>query len=164
MIYYPQSTAEKKGLAAWAVQRLRDVDRLDGAFEALAVVRDDEIQAVAIYNDYARCEGGGNMSITFATESPRWASPDAVAAILAYPFVTAGVHRLNMICHVKNKRIRKLVEGLGFIQEGSLRRYFWPHNALIYGMTREDWEKSPWSKRASVPKPDVPLGAIRAAA
>ena len=162
MIYTPQTDVERKAMAAWAVERLRDVDSLGGSFQALAVIRDNEIQAVAIYNDYSASEHGGNLSITFASESPRWATPDAIAAILAYPFVTAGVHRLNMLCHVKNKKIRRLVEGIGFTQEGALRRYFWPHNGLIYGMTREDWEKSPWSKR--LPQPDVPLGAIRAAA
>ena len=55
-----------------------------------------------------------------------------------YCFETMKVKRVSAMCNESNLRSRKLISGVGFKQEGRLRRYFGNEDALVYGLLKED--------------------------
>lgn len=120
----------------WVARRIPHVgsSREWGAFRAIGIARGDQPIAGAVYNN----SRGFDMEISFAADSPRWATRGMVRAILAYPFVQCGCTRLTAVTAKRNKRARRLVEGLGFKQEGCLRRGLdGRQDAILYGLQHE---------------------------
>lgn len=102
-------------LAQWVEVQYPECAPLEKPFTAIGIVSSGgEILGAAIYNAFR----GYNINITFVTVSPRWATPGNVRAILHYPFHQLGVKRMTAIVNKKNKRARKLLEGVGFCLEG----------------------------------------------
>lgn len=92
-----------------------------------------------------------NIEISMAADSPRWARPANIYSVLAYPFVILKCDRVTCLVQPKNKRARKLLEGVGFQCEGNLRCWWGEGkgDALIYGYLKRDFLKSRWCKGAS---------------
>jgi hypothetical protein len=62
-------------------------------------------------------------------------------AMFAYIFVQLGCVRCTSIVKKSNKRARAILEGLGFVLEGRIRRGFdGVRDGLVYGMLREECE------------------------
>ena len=82
---------------------------------------------------------GFDIEITFAADTPRWATRGVIRAILDYPFNQVGCERVTTIVGRRNKRSRRLQKGLGFKEEGIVRRgYDGRQDAVIYGMLRHE--------------------------
>ncbi|MGB8489126.1 MAG: hypothetical protein WCD67_22890, partial [Xanthobacteraceae bacterium] len=84
-------------LARWAGARLGIADF--SPCVAIGVARGGEVVAAAIYNNYRP----PNIEITFVTSSPRWASKEAIRAMLRYPFVQLGCARLTAVTPAQNR-------------------------------------------------------------
>src|SRR5713226_1900011 len=100
----------------------------------IGVVRANEILAVAIYNQWQH----PNIHITFVTASPRWASRQAIAAILRYPFVQLECKRVTAITEATNQSARTFLCRLGFKQEGYHPDLFASGDAVSYGLLARD--------------------------
>lgn len=48
---------------------------------------------------------------------------EALELVLEFGFGTMGLNRIEALCHPDNLRAERLLEGLGFRQEGLLRQY-----------------------------------------
>lgn len=81
---------------------------------------------------YKSCE------ITFAADSPLWATKQTIRALLKWPFEQLGCERLTCVIASSNRSAIRINEGLGFKLEGSCRQGCRPDDALIYGLLRED--------------------------
>ena len=114
-IVFPHTPAEKAPLLEWA-KRLPVAIRTDTAYP-VAVVRDGRIAAVVIYHEWR----GANIEMSIVADTPRWATKQTVAFLLGFPFLTWDVRRITALVDRRNKRSRKLVEGLGFRLEGVMR-------------------------------------------
>lgn len=104
---------------------------------AIGIIRDERIVGGAVFHDWQQ----GNMHITFASATPRSLTKFVVSGVLAYPFETAKCRRLTAICHFRNYRVRKLLEGVGFEQEGIHKAGFPDGDAVTYGLTAKAWKK-----------------------
>ncbi len=114
------------------VSRELGQEKLGGdKFATLGIMDEGELIGGAIYHQYT----GHMMEISLAAISPKWCSKKTLRAIFSYPFEQLGVTRMNAICDKKNKKIRKIMERIGFKQEGCLRKAL-PngHDAIFYGM------------------------------
>ena len=128
--------------ATWAVEQIphvADVDAL-GPFAALAVEHRGEVVAACVYHrwvpEYGSCE------LTFAARSPRWATRGTIRALLAVPFEQFKCFSVGCGVPHAHERARKLVRGIGFVQEGVRRHGFGPkRHAVIYSMTRLEFER-----------------------
>jgi len=140
MIFFPRSGEENRIVLGWIERRVPDAAPLADA-QAVAVIRGGRIAAAAAFNNY---RAGASIELTFAADTPGWASRDAVSAILAYPFKQLKVRRLGAITRTDNQRARRLLEGLGFMREGTLHAAFAEGNGAMYGMTRRWFERSKW--------------------
>ena len=109
----------------WVAERIREPSRFTKQATAMAVVRGGDLKAAAVYDFYK----------------------PAYQSILAAPFKMLNVNRLQCIVHKKNKRSRKLVEGVGFTLEGVMKDFWGPDNgdACTYRLLRNEWETGRFS-------------------
>lgn len=127
ILYGPQPL-----LLRWAGDRL-DVDDW-GPAKAMGVMRRGEIAAVAVFNQWRH----PNIEISFVTEDRRWATPDAVATILSYPFVQLKCKRITSTTEVTNQRARAFLCRLGFRHEGTHPDALPTGDAATYGLLARD--------------------------
>lgn len=81
---------------------------------------------------YKSCE------ITFAADSPLWATKSSIRAMLAWPFEQLGCERIMTVIASSNTRALRIQEHLGFQLEGVCRMGCRPDDAWIYGMLKEE--------------------------
>lgn len=132
MIFFPKTPQENAFLKAWLEKRLDGVRAGDDSW-CLGVWRADKLAAVAAFTNYRTVD----IEILFASDNPRWATKQTIAWILAFPFVQLGTQRCTAMVLKSNKRVRKLLLGTGFKEEG--RHLHAARNletVLSYGMTR----------------------------
>lgn len=137
MIVYPKTEQENNALKLWITERVKDY-RSGPYTMCVGVERSEKLVAVVAWDNYR----GRDIEVTFAADSPRWATRQTVATLLSYPFLQLGCQRITSFVYKSNKRARKLNLGLGFKQEGCHRhagRNLEP--VLSYGMTRMDFDK-----------------------
>lgn len=135
MILYGAEGPINRSLAAWAGQRLGIADW--GPCKTMGVLRHGEIVAVAVFNQYRH----PNIEISFVTANPRWATPEAVRAIMAYPFRQLRCKRITSTTEATNQRARAFLCRLGFSQEGYHPDALPTGDAVTYGLLARDAER-----------------------
>ena len=93
--------------------------------------------AVAVYHEYRH----PSVEMSFAASGPRWATRDTIRYLLSYPFDQLKVKRITAICRRRNRKIRRLIEGIGFKLEGTLHRAYETDDACVYGYFYENLER-----------------------
>lgn len=144
MIFAPDTDMERQRLLVWAKDRLPQIDDF-GPPEMtipIGIVRSGELLAVAVWHNFR----GTNIEVSFAADSPRWATKQSVRFVIGFPFwYIPGVRRVSAICEQRNKRVRKLLRGIGFREEGVLQDLFLRDNGVLYAMTKRWFMRSKWS-------------------
>ena len=108
---------------------------IDGDVRCMGVVRDDKLIAGIVYHNYK----GFMVEATLVTTDRRWIGKDVIKAFMAYPFETLGCERFWATTNRKNKKMRKLFEGLGFKYEGCARKAFdGNEDAMIYSILKDE--------------------------
>lgn len=68
---------------------------------------------------------------------------EAVALLVDHLYATTSVVRVGATCDVDNEPSYRLLEGLGFRREGTLRSALYHHgrwhDVYVYGVTRSEW-------------------------
>lgn len=107
-------------IGQWVAERIPHVAHVDalGKFAALAVVDDaGEIVAGCVYHNYVPAYGV--CDITFAADTPRWATRQNIATMLGVPFLQYGCQRVTCVTPAANKAAIRFLTGLGFVKEGA---------------------------------------------
>ncbi len=126
---------QKELVAQWISERIPQVTTLPGGYEAIGVGRDGYLVGGALFTNYRPCPDGGDIEVWCAGKG--WLSRRVIRAILSYPFLQLGCHRLTALTPKSNKPSRHLLEGLGFTLEGVARQGFGPRShACLYSMLR----------------------------
>jgi hypothetical protein len=132
VIFFPKTAQENAFLKAWLEKRIEGVRAGTDAW-CLGVWRSDKLAAVAAFTNYRTVD----IEILFASDNPRWATKQTIAWILAFPFVQLKTQRCSAMVLKSNKRVRKLLIGIGFKEEGRhLHAAKNLETILSYGMTR----------------------------
>ena len=109
-----------------------------GMGAAIGVIDSEGVLAGGVvyhnYDPYCR-----SMELSCASTTPRWLTREIVGGLLRYPFLQANCQRLTSVTPRRATSTRRLLEGLGFRREGSIRRGFGDDNAIVYGLLAEDW-------------------------
>jgi hypothetical protein len=106
-----------------------------GPFSAIGVVRRGELVGGVVYHGYQ----GFDVQMSCAFDRVGWALPGTLRAIFHYPF--EGMHCVRVTAAIgrKNKKARKLVEGIGFKYEGLRRKALdGREDEVIYGMLKTE--------------------------
>lgn len=88
-------------------------------FETLAIIHDGKLAGGILYYDYF----GNSINLSVVCDTPRCVNKTIFKAMLGYPFRQLGCKRVTALIKKKNKRSRKLAEGLGFKLEGVIRKH-----------------------------------------
>jgi RimJ/RimL family protein N-acetyltransferase len=122
-------------IAAWVGFRLDVYDF--GPSSAIGVVRDGHLVAGAVFHQYRHPA----IEISFASTTPRWATRDAIRAILRYPFVQLNCRRVTAISPEDKVDAIRFMERLGFRREGHHPEALPTGAAISLGLLRADAER-----------------------
>lgn len=127
-------------VSKWVQAQLPEIRAGFGQCVAIGIVGDNHAPLAGIvYHDY-RPEI--SVQISMASTSPTWCTRRTLRAALSYPFLQLKVARVTVYTGKSNKKLRSLVERLGFELEGRVRRGFdGQKDLLIYGLLREEAER-----------------------
>ena len=131
----------QREVAAWINHRIRDT--APGDFNnctTMGVARHNKLICGLAYWQHSE----GVCDVAIAADSPMWATKQTIFTLFAYPFHQLEAHRLQSFIHPKNKRSRKLCEGLGFTCEGKLRKLYKDKDMLVYGYLKDEFVRSKW--------------------
>jgi ribosomal-protein-alanine N-acetyltransferase len=83
------------------------------------------------------------------------ANAESKALIARVAFGVLGLERLGAYADLDNPRSRAALAGIGFVEEGVLRRWHrhgeHVHDVIVYSWLKEEWERSPLAaQRVSV--------------
>lgn len=123
-------------LGLWLSQRVGTPFGIQGDTSFVGLERDGRLKAVIAYSRYVK----PNIEMHVAGEG-LWCFPEFLTILFSYPFTQLNCGRITAIVARDNTRIRKLIEHLGFSQEGLLRKALPQGDAVVYGMLREE---CPW--------------------
>lgn len=104
-------------------------------YTAIGLEDKGELIAGCVYKNYK----GHDIEMVFAAKNPKWASRRNIATFFAYPFHQLGCVTVSALVGRHNKRSRKLMRGLGFVEEGKKRKGFdGVRDLMIYGMVQKE--------------------------
>lgn len=138
----------KVNLGKWVARRTLMIRKLRPEdFEVIAVMRSGPqplIIAAVLYHDYSAMGDGGKIEISMAAEDPRWARKGIIRALLHYPFNQLHCHVVICTTNRTNKRTRKFLEGIGFVERGTISNRPYADDTVIYQMRVEEAIKRGW--------------------
>jgi RimJ/RimL family protein N-acetyltransferase len=117
---------------AWVAKRIGI--RGFGPSTAIGVQKDGQLIAGAVYHDYR----DGQVEASLSADSPKWATRSVLFSLFAYPFIQMDANRLLVTCDESNKKAMKMNRQLGFTPEGILRQMYYPNDAIIWGMLKDE--------------------------
>lgn len=132
---------QDKPVADWVARQLGYTEpNFFGPCKAIAVTgSNDEPLAGVVFNGYS--PRFKTIEISMAAVSPRWARRGVIHALLAYPFDQLGCERVQVCIPLGNKRAQRFCKGLGFVQEGVIRKGFGTDHAVVMGMLRKEFAR-----------------------
>ena len=106
-----------------------------GACAAIGVVRSGRLIGGVVWHNFR----GHDIEVSAAFDRADWARPSTLSRLFAYPFVQLSCARITALTGRKNKRTRRFLRGIGFREEGVIRRGLdGREDAVIYGMLRSE--------------------------
>jgi RimJ/RimL family protein N-acetyltransferase len=138
----------KDALAAFYTAHT-DVDLGVSNFTTYLGVATDAGSLVAVvgYTDFQ--EQYGDIRMHIAASDARWATRTIIGQLLRYPFGQLQCQRVTAIIPARNARAQRLLRGLGFLEEGRVRRAFGDDDALVHGLLFEEARR--WTARDEMP-------------
>lgn len=131
---------QDEGVAKWVAQH---IPHMSGTvlrdFSAIGVVNERGPVAGVIYHNYI--PDYRSVEISMAATTPRWAQRGIIRGLLHYPFVQMDCNRVTTVTPHTNTRAIKFNKGIGFKQEGVIRRAFGKDHAVICGMLRHEYDR-----------------------
>lgn len=129
---YP-SKEQNELLLASLVKRLGG--GIGGDAQCIAVMTKKKLVGVVAFYNYR----WPNIEMAFYCDDYRWAlNRDGIRELFAYPFVQLKCKRVTALCDKKNTRARKMVQKLGFLEEGKLRKAGAKGDIILYGLLPDE--------------------------
>lgn len=134
------------------MQTIVGYDKLVGEFVAGILPDVNSVEDLGDYTSVGYMEGGQfiagvifrkyvgfDIEVTVASTNPRWCTRGRLTELFIYAFIQLGCSRVTSISNRKNKRSRRLLKGLGFKEEGIMRKgMYGREDAVLYGMLKEE--------------------------
>lgn len=114
-----------------------DIEKAEdfGRYRAAGIVDGSTILGGVVYNAWK--PSAGNMCMSIATVSPRWATRAHILQLLGMPFEILNCKRVTATTRESNPRSWGMLDRLGFKLEGVIRG---EDRVLIYGLLRVEYE------------------------
>lgn len=124
-------------MAEWIAARIpgMNADNLRRCAAFAGVVINGELIAGMAWSGVER----GNVEITFAADSPKWATRETIRRLMWGMFVKLDCHRVTTRIAASNERAIRFNEGIGFKREGVIRKGWGPdEDAVLLGLLRDE--------------------------
>ena len=147
--YYPWAERTRADARAFVQMFLDDQRETPRRRFQLAVVLAGEGRLIGNCGLRRKPGKGWEADIGYELDPAYWGrgyATEATQALLRFGFLELGLARISSWCIADNRASARVLEKLGFIQEGRLRRdeYFkgrwW--DTLLYALLREEWGNS----------------------
>jgi len=103
--------------------------------QCLAIMDDERLVGVVSYFNYR----WPSIEMGFYCDDYRWAlNRRGICEVFAYPFLQLECRRVTALIDKKNVRARKMVQRMGFKEEGKLRHASDRGDMFIYGLLPEE--------------------------
>lgn len=132
-LYIPQTPAEHLFYATWMGRLLGNFN--PNGVSTVVVFDGSRIMSVIGFANphYNRIE------VSWASINPQWVTRRNVLGLLSYGY-QPGITALTAVVKKSNKRSRRFIEAIGFVNEGTLRKAGEKgENLILYGMLREEF-------------------------
>ena len=127
-------------LTRWLIDKVPHMEGMPEKARAIGITDSDgRLIAVGVYYNWS--ERFKSIEFAGASITPKWMSREVLSVLFKYPFVQLGCERLTLVIPRRNRRARRVIEGLGFVLEGKARKGFLDDDAMIYGILREEAER-----------------------
>lgn len=129
-----------KDVSEWVARRIPEVRPLGfSTCQAIGVLSKDGMPVGGVvFHDWQ--PAFKTIAVSVASDTPRWLTHRIVADILSYPFEQIGVFKVWATVSLDNERSLRLVQGLGFSKEATLRHQFgYRKHAAFFGMTAPEF-------------------------
>lgn len=133
-IYVPKTPEEHFFFATWLKARIDHFEPRN--VQTVALYKDDKIATVVGFANphYNRVE------MSWASDDPKWVTRGNILSLMAPVFMGTGNGGITAVVLRGNKRVRKFIEGIGFQNEGTIRRAgVKGENLIIYGLLRDEY-------------------------
>ena len=140
----PTDMTERQAMLKWVKDRLDVQFPVRLAFP-LGVIHNDKLICVFVYHDHQQPA----IMLTVCADSPHWARPKVLQALLGWPFTVLKVGRITAMIEKGNKRSLRITggdaqrgsKGAGFKREGTLRKASKNGKDIVmFGMLRSEYE------------------------
>lgn len=129
-------------VGAWVAARIPHAVSAEafGPHVTIGVANDDGLIAGIVYHNYIHWHQ--HCEISFAADTPRFATRGIIRALLSVPFEQYECRTVSLMIPHEAKRVLRFVGGIGFVRRGCLPEFFSPtSHGEIYSMTRRDYDK-----------------------
>lgn len=106
------------------------------SFNAWGFVQDGYLLGGIVFYEYQ--PQYSSICIDIAADTPVWARRSLWVAISQYIFDTCKCQRAEARTAKSNRRCRKLLRGVGFTEEGTLRKALGTDSLCIYGILKNE--------------------------
>lgn len=80
------------------------------------------------------------VEMCWASDNAKWATRANLLTLMSPPFIKWGMEGITATTNKNNKRVRKILEGMGWKREGTLRNAGGNgQNVMIYGLLRHEF-------------------------
>lgn len=124
---------DKKEVGEWVKKKIPHIESWGNEYTAIGWARSGSLFCGVIYNHYS-----GNDIAMHVAGIGYWATPAILRAFFRYPFVQLKCQRVTAYVGSKNSKCISLVNRLGFISEGRMRRGLAADDLMIFGMLRSE--------------------------
>ena len=120
-------------VCAWAANNIPHVSAFEKAV-TIGVSNDNGIIGAVVFHDYRE----NDIQMSAASISKMWLTQSILNTIFRYPFIQLKCTRVTSFAPKRNASTRKFLIGLGFVEEGVMRRGFGSDDCVIYGMLKNE--------------------------
>ena len=122
-------------VAAWIAERVPYTQNLEPCRCIGFRKRGGEILYGGAFNEFR----GRDVQYHAACDDPSVLTRSRIKVLFRYPFEQIGVERISCVIADSNARSRKVVEGLGWKQEGIIRRFYADsEDGILYGILKSE--------------------------
>ncbi len=129
-------------MGRWVADRIPHVGDVAsfGPFATIGVAMGEDLIAGIVYHNYI--ERYGHCEISFAADTPRFATREVIRGLLSVPFEQYGCRTTSLMIPHTSARVTRFVGGIGFVRRGCLPEFFAPGlHGEVYTMTIKDYHK-----------------------
>jgi len=122
-------------LVPWTQSRIEGMV-FDKDAKAIGAARGNAIVACVVFDEFTLT----SCQIAIASDSgKRWLTREYVVRTFTYPFLQCDLQRIGCLVSINNKPSIRLIRGMGFKQEGVIRKAgIHGEDMIAFGMLREE--------------------------